>query len=106
MGACFQTMPQGVRLFVRVSPKASRDRVEGVERDAAGRERLRIRVTAAPEKGEANQRVIELLAKALGIAKSQMAVRQGAHDRNKRLDIKGDQDQLTARLTALIGEET
>jgi len=105
MGACFEPTPQGVRLFVRVSPKASRDRIEGVERDAAGRDRLRIRVTAPPDRGEANRRVIELLAKALGIAKSQMAVRQGAHDRNKCLDIKGDQDQLTAQLMALIGEE-
>ena len=105
MSPCFQPTDQGVRLFVRVSPKASRDRVEGVERDAAGRARLRIRVTAPPEKGEANQRVIELLAKALGIAKSQMAVRQGAQDRNKSIDIEGDTEQLMAQLKALTGEE-
>ena len=94
----------GVRLFVRVSPRASRDRIEGVERDAAGRDRLRVRVTAPPDKGEANQRVIELVAKALHIAKSQIAVRQGAQDRNKSLDIEGDTQQLTAALKALTGE--
>lgn len=93
-----------MRLFVRVSPRASRDRVEGIERDAAGQERLRIRVTAPPDKGEANDRVIELLAGELGIAKSSMAVRQGAHDRNKCLDIKGDTQKLMASLRTLTGE--
>lgn len=105
MAACFQPTAAGVRLFVRVSPKASRDRVEGIERDAAGQERLRVRVTAPPDKGEANSRVIELLAKALHIAKSQMAVRQGAHDRNKCLDIAGDTQELMASLRTLTGEE-
>ncbi len=94
-----------MRLFVRVSPRASRDRIEAVERDAAGQERLRIRVTAPPDKGEANNRVIELLAKALGIAKSSVAVRQGAHDRNKCLEIAGDRQELMASLRTLTGEE-
>jgi hypothetical protein len=103
-GEFIQPSAQGVRLFVRVSPRASRDRIEGIERDAAGQERLRIRVTAPPDKGEANSRVIELLAKALHIAKSSMAVRQGAQDRNKSLDIAGDTQQLMASLKALTGE--
>ena len=97
---------QGVRLFVRVSPRASRDRLEGVERDAAGRDRLRIRVTAPPDKGEANSQVIELLAKALRIAKSRIALRQGAQHRNKSLDIEGDSEELMAQLKALSGDET
>lgn len=91
----------GVRLFVRVAPRASRDKIETVERDAAGRDRLRIRVTAPPDKGEANERVIELLAKALHIAKSSIAVRQGAHDRNKSLEIAGDPQHLMVALEAL-----
>jgi len=100
----FQPTEEGVRLFVRVSPRASRDRVEGIERDAAGQERLRIRVTAPPDEGEANRRVIELLADALGIAKSTVAVRQGAHNRNKCLDIEGDTQTLMASLETLTGE--
>ena len=103
---CFELFEGGVRLFVRVSPKASRDRIEGVERDAAGRARLRVRVTAPPEKGEANSLVIELLAKALRIAKSRIALRQGAQDRNKSLDITGDQELLIASLKALTGDGT
>ena len=106
MGACFEPVPKGVRLFVRVSPKASRDKIEGVECDAAGRDRLRVRVTAPPDKGEANSQVIELLAKALKIAKSRIALRQGAQHRNKSLDIEGDSEQLMAQLKALSGDET
>ena len=102
----YEPTAQGVRLFVRVSPRASCDRVEGVERDAAGRDRLRIRVTAPPDKGEANSQVIELLAKALKIAKSRIALRQGAQDRNKSLDIEGNTEQLMAQLKALSGDET
>ena len=105
MAPCVQPLAEGVRLFVRVSPRASRDRIEGVERDAAGQERLRVRVTAPPTEGEANRRVIELLAKAIGIAKSSVAVRQGAHDRNKCFDIAGDTKQLMASVRTLTGEK-
>ena len=106
MGACFEPTPQGVRLFVRVSPRASHDRIEAVERDAAGRDRLRIRVTAPPDKGEANSQVIGLLAKTLKIAKSRIALRQGAQHRNKSLDIEGNTEQLMAQLKALSGDGT
>jgi uncharacterized protein (TIGR00251 family) len=95
-----------LRLYVRVSPKASRDRIEGVEMDGAGRARLRIRVTAPPDKGAANARVAALLAKALRIAPSRVEVGVGAQDRNKTLLISGGDEDLMARIRALAGETT
>jgi uncharacterized protein len=103
-GPCCQPIEGGVRLFVRVSPRASRDRIEVVERDAAGQERLRIRVTAPPDVGAANDRVTLLIAKALHIAKSAITLRQGAQDRNKSFEISGDTQHLMAAIAAL-GEE-
>jgi uncharacterized protein len=95
-----------VRLFVRVSPGASCDRIGAIERDAVGQERLALRVTAAPEDGAANQRVMALVADALRVPKSALTVRQGAHARNKSLDIVGETQQLMASITALVGDRT
>lgn len=94
-----------MRLFVRVSPRASRDRIEGVERDAAGRAWLKVRVTAAPEAGAANARVIALIAKALRIAPSGIAMKSGAAARNKTLEVAGDSKDLTAQIEALMGDK-
>lgn len=106
MSSWCETVGPDIRLYVRISPKASRDRIEGVERDAAGRARLRIRVTAPPDKGKANARVVALLAKALRIAPSSIAVGVGAQDRNKTLLISGADEALMARVRALAGETT
>jgi uncharacterized protein (TIGR00251 family) len=101
-----EAVGSGIRLYVRVSPKASRDRIEGVEEDAAGRARLRIRVTAPPDKGAANARVVALLAKALHIARSSITVSVGAQDRSKTLLISDGDEDLMARVRALAGETT
>lgn len=72
-GACFA---------VRVTPKASRDRITD------GPEGWRVYVTTVPEDGKANAAVQKLLAKALGVAKTRLVLTQGATSRDKvfRLD--------------------
>lgn len=67
----------GSELAVRVTPKASRARIE-VEGDA-----IRVYVTVVPEDGKANAAVQALLAKALGIAKSRVTLIRGATARDK-----------------------
>ena len=62
----------GVLIPVKVVPGASRDRIAGVLDGA-----LKIQVSAPPEKGKANQAVVALLAKALGVRKNQVAVVRG-----------------------------
>jgi hypothetical protein len=57
---------------------------------------LKIRVTAAPEKGKANKALIKLLAKETGIASGCFEVVSGATSRKKRLIIdQGDKDLLS-----------
>ena len=84
----------GVRLAVRLTPKASRDRIEGVATDADGRALLKVSVTAVPEDGKANAALIKLLAKEWRLPKSAMEIIQGATDRRKVLLITGDAARL------------
>lgn len=67
----------GAEIAVRVTPKASRERI-AVE---AGT--IRVYVTVVPEDGKANAAVVKLLAKALGVAKSRLTLVRGATARDK-----------------------
>lgn len=70
-------------LAVRVTPKASANRIE------AEGGTLRVRVTAPPDKGKANKAVIELVAKALGVPRSAVEIVRGETGREKLLRIGG-----------------
>jgi len=73
----------GVMVPVLVEPGASRNRVYG-EHDG----RLKVAVTAAPEKGKANKAVCKFLAAELGLGKSQVHVLSGHHSRRKEVLIE------------------
>ncbi|HEX9858373.1 MAG TPA: DUF167 domain-containing protein [Paracoccaceae bacterium] len=72
----------GAEIAVRVTPRASRNAV--VAEDGV----IRVYVTCVPEDGKATRAVIELLAKALGVAKTRLVLLRGATARDKlfRLD--------------------
>lgn len=77
-----------VDIFLRVTPNASRDAIEGLEIRDDGQARLRLRVTAQPEKGKANKAVTVLLSKALGLPKSAFSVIAGETARDKTIRIE------------------
>jgi uncharacterized protein len=83
----------GVLLQVQVQPRANVTRVDGVQG-----ERLRLRVTAPPLEGAANAACVTLLAKTLGIRRSQVQLRAGEKSRNKLFRITG----LTAAEVAMV----
>lgn len=99
----FAVIPTGVRLAVRVSPRAARDAVEGVAADADGKPLLKIRLTAPPVDGEANAALIAFLAKALGMKKAQIVLHSGQTGRTKILHLSGDGAALLHKLTLLCG---
>lgn len=74
----------GVLLFVKVIPKSSSNTVVGLEGD-----RLKVKVTAVPEKGKANQAVIKLLSKYLGIPKSSITIISGETAKQKTVFLQG-----------------
>jgi uncharacterized protein (TIGR00251 family) len=94
----FRAQADGVRIAVRVQPRASRARIDGVEDRGDGAAALKVRVTEAPEGGKANAAVIKLLAKAWGLPKSAMSVVAGAKDRNKTVFVAGEPAALMQRL--------
>ncbi len=89
----------GLRLLVRLTPKSSRDGIEGIEHLADGRACLKVRVRAVPEAGAANAALIRLLAKSLAIPASAISLESGASGRVKILRLAGDGAALAARLT-------
>lgn len=97
--SAWQVAGAGVRLRVRVTPRAGRDRLEGVIDLPAGPV-VKIAVSAPPEDGKANAAVGKLLAKFLGTAKSNITVVSGASARLKQLEIAGDGVALAAVLDA------
>jgi uncharacterized protein len=88
----------GVTLQVRLTPKGGRDAIDGIETLSDGRAVLKARVRAAPSEGEANDALVRLIAKSLGVPPRDVALTAGASARVKRLTIAGDGPTLVARL--------
>lgn len=84
MGLAITPVQGGVRLRLRVAPKAARARIIGEHGGA-----LKVAVTDVPERGKANAAVIELLARALGVAKQSIAIVSGATSKDKVVEIMG-----------------
>ena len=81
-------------LAIRVQPRASRNEVAGLVGDT-----LKIRLTAPPVEGEANEACLAFLAKLLDLSPSHLAIIQGERSRNKVVRIIGlSQDEVHSRL--------
>lgn len=72
--------PEGVVLAVVLQPRASRTAIVGWQG-----EELKLRVTAPPVEGAANQLLCDYFAKLLGVAKGRVRLQAGATSRHKRL---------------------
>jgi uncharacterized protein YggU (UPF0235/DUF167 family) len=95
--------PNGVTLKVRLTPKSSRDQVEGVE-EHGGETVLKARVRAVPENGRANAALEVLIADWLKLPRSRIAVVQGGKSRLKQVAIEGDADELARLISARLAE--
>lgn len=92
----------GLRLTVRLTPRAKADALGGVREAQPGRPALLARVTAPPAAGAANAALIALVAKALGVPKSAVTLASGETSRLKTLRVAGDPDRLETALAALL----
>lgn len=95
-------MPGGLRLNIRLTPKAGRDDITGVKPTADGTLELCASVTAAPEKGRANEALLRLLAKSLNRPLRDLELVAGATDRHKQVLVAGDTTVLKGELTAWL----
>lgn len=94
----------GVRLAVRLTPKASRTAITGIDAAQGGRAVLKVAVTTVPEKGKANAALIKLLAKFLGLPKSAFLIVSGETDRNKQIFIESAPGEVVKRLIERLDE--
>lgn len=103
MDSAFQPIDDGGELLVRVTPRASRSEVAGYVLLADGKRALAARIAAPPVDGAANGALVELLARALSLRKSDVRIVSGDGSRLKRVRLAGEPDALRARLAALAG---
>ena len=76
--------PSDVRFAVRLAPRASADRVDGVVDGV-----LRARVTAPAVDGAANTALLRLIADALHVARRDVRIVAGATSRQKLVVVEG-----------------
>ena len=86
-----------MRFQVRVTPKSRVDEVRASRADGS----IRIRVTAAPADGEANEAVLTLLGKQLGLPRRAIRLVGGVASRVKWIEADGlEEAELWRRLEA------
>lgn len=94
--------PGGIELRVKVVPGASRSRLAGRLGEA-----LKVAVAAPPEGGKANTALIEVLAAALGVRRSDVAIVSGHGNPLKRVAVAGlSVQEARARLSGQGGDAT
>jgi len=74
----------GAHVSVIVSPRASKSEVMGVYDGA-----LKVRITAAPVDGAANEKLITTLARFFSAPKSSISIARGEASRRKTVYLKG-----------------
>lgn len=85
----------GVRVSIRVQPRASANEIAGVQGDA-----LRIRLTAPAVEGAANEALLEFLAGTFGIARRDITIVAGSSSRSKIVELTGITEDRVRGLVA------
>jgi uncharacterized protein len=94
----FAQVADGVRLAVRLTPKASAERIVGLAADADGGVVLKVAVTAPPEGGKANAALVKLLARCFRLPARDFEIVRGLTDRRKIVAVTGAPHSLAARI--------
>lgn len=84
MGLWVTEDKNGCIFQVRVMPRSRRNAIVGLHGDA-----LKIRLTAPPVDGKANQALLKFLAKRLGVSPSAVEIVAGHTSRQKRVRVAG-----------------
>ncbi len=99
--ALYRESENGVRLYLRLTPKASCDDISGIEEGPDGSV-LKAKVRAIPDKGKANTALVKLIAKWADLPKSDIRVVSGHKSRLKTVELLGDRERLMQRLQSLL----
>lgn len=76
----WQKTPKGIVIQAKIKPNQKQDKIVGPHHD-----RIKILLTATPEKGKANQHLIQFLSDQFGIPKKQIVIVSGELSSLKRI---------------------
>ena len=82
--AFFSWQKDTLVLRIYVQPRASRDEIVGLYGAS-----LKVRITAPPVDGKANEHLLKFLAKEFGVTRHQITMTAGTQGRHKQLRIQG-----------------
>jgi len=88
---------KGILLKVYLQPKSSKNEIVGPYRDG-----IKVKVTAPPIEGKANEALIRFLAKELGVSLSSIEIIRGHHSQEKAMKISGILDQELVKKLRII----
>jgi uncharacterized protein (TIGR00251 family) len=83
----FRRTKEGITVEVRVEPRSSKKGITGVLENV-----VKVKLTAAPVGGEANEQLIEVMSEATGARKSAIRIIRGHSSKNKVVEIRGISD--------------
>ena len=93
---------RATRLSIRVSPGAARSAIVGRYGDG-----WKVRVAAAPERGRANDALVDLLSETLAVPRSRVRLVSGSSSRDKVVELAGiAPDEIDDRLLRAGGKES
>lgn len=78
----FKVTKDGVILNIRVLPRSSRCEIAGIQDG-----NLKIKITAPPVEGKANEECIRFLSDRLGVKKSRISIVAGHKSKNKKVAV-------------------
>jgi len=80
----YRETKNGIAIEVRVEPRSSRKCIAGILGDI-----VKVKLTAPPVDGAANEQLIEVISEATGIKKSSISIIRGSSSKKKLVEIKG-----------------
>ena len=92
------SVTDNLRFRVYVQPRAAKNEIVGMHGDA-----LKVRITAPPVDGAANEALIELLAESLGVSRRNVQIVAGATGRAKVVEVAGVSQQQIEQLATGLG---
>ena len=92
----------GLRVAIRLSPRARSDRLLGIVTNAEGERTIKASVTAPAYDGQANEALLQLLARTWRLPRRDLSIVVGAVSRNKIVHIAGDPNELIVKLSREI----
>ncbi len=84
MNIPFKKTKEGILIEVKVDPRSSRKGVSGIMDNI-----LKVKLTAPPVEGEANEQLIEVISELTGVRKANIRIVKGLSSRRKVVEVKG-----------------